>query len=380
MRFLRKSNSEKTIIIISDLHLGAGHFYNGKRNVLEDFYHDEELIDFLTYYSTGEYSSKPVELVINGDFLDFLAVPFVPFFDDEFWSEEASYEKLERILEAHPEVMKALISFVEKKNKKIIYIIGNHDAEMILPKVMERFTEVFPVDLRNKVRIMNSNDSHNPHPKITIRHGHQYEFAHQFDLEKSMITSVKGRRYFLPPWGSYFVTRVINKFKEERSYINEVKPIKNFIIHGMIFDTLFTTRFIFAVCYYFIMVHYIRFMKEYKKFDLMRFIEEGRRELALFHDLEELCKEFFKSNPDQKVLIVGHTHDPSMREFADGNIYINTGTWTKMINLDFRKKRNGHILTYAQIDIKKGKQEEKDFSVDLLCWRGKTDYPYDSFH
>ena len=29
-----------------------------------------------------------------------------------------------------------------------------------------------------------------------------------------------GSKYFIPPWGSYYVTRVINKFKEERDHIN----------------------------------------------------------------------------------------------------------------------------------------------------------------
>ena len=94
MTSLSKSNFDKTILVISDIHLGAGEIVNGKRNLLEDFHYDKELIEFLDYYSRGFYSEKEVELIINGDFLDFLAVPFVEFFDDEFWSEEAALEKL----------------------------------------------------------------------------------------------------------------------------------------------------------------------------------------------------------------------------------------------------------------------------------------------
>jgi len=44
----------------------------------------------LKFYSTGTYDKRPVELIINGDFLDFLAVPYVNYFDDEFWSEKAT--------------------------------------------------------------------------------------------------------------------------------------------------------------------------------------------------------------------------------------------------------------------------------------------------
>ena len=67
--------------------------------------------------SSGEYHNKEVELVINGDFLDLLAVPFVPHFDDDYWSETAALRKMELILEAHPEVMQGLVDFLSEKNK-----------------------------------------------------------------------------------------------------------------------------------------------------------------------------------------------------------------------------------------------------------------------
>jgi len=89
MKSRRSHDWKKLVLVISDLHLGAGKQLRGRRNLLEDFHFDNELIDFLNYHSSDEYENKPVELVINGDFLDFLAVPYVEFFDDEFWSEEA---------------------------------------------------------------------------------------------------------------------------------------------------------------------------------------------------------------------------------------------------------------------------------------------------
>ena len=109
----QNDNFEKTILVISDIHLGAGEFVKGKRNLLEDFHYDNELIDFFSYYSNGKYEERQVELIINGDFLDFLAVPFVNYFDDEFWSEEAALEKLKLITEAHKKVFNALKKFVE---------------------------------------------------------------------------------------------------------------------------------------------------------------------------------------------------------------------------------------------------------------------------
>jgi len=98
MKSHQKNNVQKVVLVISDLHLGAGKMIKGKRNLLEDFHYDNELVDFLNYYSSGDYQDIEVELVINGDFFDFLAVPYVEFYDDEFWSEKASLAKLKMIL------------------------------------------------------------------------------------------------------------------------------------------------------------------------------------------------------------------------------------------------------------------------------------------
>ena len=125
MQFLRRNNSNlgKLILVISDLHLGAGHMVNGKKNFLEDFHYDQELIEFLNFYSSKDYANTPVELIINGDFFDLLAVPFVEFFDDEFWSERAALEKLKMICDAHPEVMEALDHFLKAKNRYLKYLL-----------------------------------------------------------------------------------------------------------------------------------------------------------------------------------------------------------------------------------------------------------------
>jgi UDP-2,3-diacylglucosamine pyrophosphatase LpxH len=239
MKSHQKNNVQKVILVISDLHLSAGKMIKGKRNLLEDFHYDNELIDFLTYYSNGDYLDIPVELVINGDFLDFLAVPYVEFYDDEFWSEKAALAKLKMIMQAHPGVMEALKRFVSGTDKRIVYIIGNHDAEFVFESLKKEFLDFFGAD-GYKVTLSNSISNHVPTKGVSIIHGHQYERAHEFDQENSVIETLTGEKYFNPPWGSYYVTNVINKYKQERSYINAVRPIKHFLIHGILFDTFFT--------------------------------------------------------------------------------------------------------------------------------------------
>lgn len=382
MKFLKNfKKSKKIILVISDLHLGAGHEYEGRKNPLEDFYADRELVDFFEYYSKGEYQSREIELIINGDFLDFLAVPFVPFFDDEFWSETAALGKLDLILKAHPEVMSALESFLKTKNKTLTYIIGNHDAELLFDSMKERFREAFSEDVRDLITISNELTSYEPVKGVFLQHGHEYESLHQFDEKSSLVTSKTGERYFIPPWGSYYVTHVVNKYKLERDHINAVRPIPTFIKHALIFDTFFIIRFIIANGYYYFM---IRFMRYYRlKLGWKKIIEDVVKELTLFQDYESVTRSFFQTEKDSRVLIVGHTHEPIYREYSDGTKFINTGTWTRMVNLDLSHDQNGTPLTFAKIEVFENDYEMKDFAksvhVGLFKWSPRSQLPYEDF-
>tara|TARA_B100001971_G_C18268008_1_gene596132 strand:- start:65081 stop:66232 length:1152 start_codon:yes stop_codon:yes gene_type:complete len=382
MRFLRRGKkAKKIILVISDLHLGAGHNLGGRKNSLEDFHSDEELVEFLKYHSTGEYAGVEVELIINGDFLDLLAVPHVPYFDDEYWSESAALEKLELIIKAHPEVMEALDQFVSHKNKKIVYIIGNHDAEFVFDSLKERFFKVFKEEHRERVVLSNEIETYNPATGVYLRHGHQYEQAHIFDQQNATIESKKGEKYFLPPWGSYYVTHVINRYKQERYHMNAVRPINNFLIHGLIFDTFFTMRFMFANFYYYLMVRFLHYYR--LKLGWKKITEDIINELTLFQDFEGLTRTFFQEHEEARVLIVGHTHEPIYREFLDGTVFINTGTWTHMISLDLEHQNDDSKLTFARVDLYKTDYKPEEFNenvrVSLNCWAPVQSLPYYDF-
>lgn len=386
MKFLQKSNIEKTIIVISDLHLGAGLNVNNRRNFLEDFHYDKELIEFIEYYSSGHYLDREVELIINGDFFDLLAVPFVKYFDDEFWSEKASMDKLKMILEAHAGVMDALNDFISYPNNRVVYILGNHDAELVFESLRDYLLAQFSEKDRFKFRILlNDETVYIPEEGIVLKHGHEYEMAHQYSVKDCIATDINHNKYFIPPWGSYYVTRVINKFKEGRDYINAVRPVNKFIINGIIYDPLYTFRFIFANFYYFMMVRFVMIFKQNKK--LAEVFNHVKNEVQLFQNYESLTEEFVTSDENIKALIVGHTHDPIFREYDDGSIFINTGTWTKMYNLDFGKNFHGAKLTFAKIDVKEKITPTEGESVgrfdhleiNLNEWRGRSDLPFREF-
>ncbi len=384
MRFLQKDKIKKTVIILSDLHLGAGAKVGDRRNHLEEFHYDKELVDLFEYYSSDEYFGRDVELVLNGDVFDFLAVPFVKYFDDEFWSEKASLEKLKLITSAHSEVLEALGKFASGKKKKVVYIIGNHDAEMVFESLRKYFFEILPEKSRENVQIiLRPGGEYSPVTGVLIKHGHEYDISNNIDFKKSLIEDELGNKYFLPPWGSYFVTRVLNKFKEEKSEIDAVRPIKKFIINGLIYDSLFTIRFLFASLYYFFMIRFVYIFKQKRKFK--KVLAHLKDELFVFKDYEAITHDIIKSASGINVLIMGHTHMPTYKTYPDGSIFINTGTWIDMHYLDFERIRDGGLLTYAQIDVAEKKQKEIEdnalynLDISLNAWKGINHLPFIEF-
>ncbi|MGZ3672052.1 MAG: hypothetical protein ACXWR4_19165, partial [Bdellovibrionota bacterium] len=99
------SPPRKIKVVTSDMHLSAGRFVDGLPNPYEDFFFDHEFCEFLDYFSTGIYGDGcEVELILNGDVLDFLNVQVQGEWVDVVTSDIA-VEKLVNILDGHREVV-----------------------------------------------------------------------------------------------------------------------------------------------------------------------------------------------------------------------------------------------------------------------------------
>jgi UDP-2,3-diacylglucosamine pyrophosphatase LpxH len=373
LRFLRTKTPRKTCLVISDLHLGAGYFYKGNVNNLEDFNNDQELVQFFNYYSCGNYKNQDVEIVINGDFIDFLAVPYVSYFDDKFWSDEASIKKLDLVLSAHKEVFLAMKKFISIDKKKITYIVGNHDAELHMKKVANHLVDFFDNNECFKLIGFDMTE-YRPFSGVVIKHGHSYDVPNDINVNENFFELDDGSEYFVPPWGSYYVAMVINRFKVERRHVASVRPIKRFIINGLIYDFYFTCRFILANIVYYSMVRFIYLFKTKKSFQaLMGLIKS---ELHL-NDGEVSVSDYFDENENDRVLVTGHTHKPEYRQVSAKNVYINTGTWTNMHNLDFASNKLESTLTYAVVESLG--EEGESIESNLQAWKGINDKPFIDF-
>jgi len=371
---------EKFKIVISDCHLSAGRFFEGHLNPHEDFHFDDEMCNLFEYFSTGIYGQGPdgtpveVELFINGDFFDFLNVPVQGEFEDVI-DEDMSVFKINAIMAGHPKVMAALRKFASLPGKNITYLIGNHDADLFFQKVREIITRAWDPNGEYpsaKVNLVADRDRIRYEGGVEIHHGNQFEAVHVLNFEKPLLEQHLEKPILNLPWGSFYVLKIINRLKWEREFLDKVRPVKVFVLFGLIMDPWFTLKFCFLSAFYFLKTRFVYSRK--RRSSLKVTVDILKQETAFLLDLERQARWLLDQDNEVKTVIFGHTHRPMDKVYPDGKQYINTGTWTKMINLDWQRIGQQFCLSFALVRI-----QGDESRSELRQWIGAHS-PHKVFH
>lgn len=206
-------------IIISDLHLGGGK----KADPGDDHVCDrQQLVRFIG--DIAKRKDGPVELFINGDFLDFAQVePDVyQLGSPDYWCSEAeSVKKLEAIIKGHADVFKALKKF-QKDGNVVTVAAGNHDVDLYWKKVRERLRQV-----AGPLNFELGKDVYSRYQKrLVIGHGHAYDPANTFG--KAWADPIRkapdGPRLVMCP-GTLFMVRFVNWLDEKYHFADNIKPL-----------------------------------------------------------------------------------------------------------------------------------------------------------
>jgi len=243
--------SGKAKVIISDLHIGAGHVELG--NALEDFNVDEDFVAFLdTLVDRSETEDLDMELIVAGDMFEFLQVPHVDTFEPcrhyaarEYASssEEDSIRKTRIIAAGHPLVFQALHSFMKPDGprRRITIVKGNHDVNLhwngvrtILRDSMGATGELYSCLHFESRRVHREG--------LWVEHGNQYtEKVNRFDDFEDPRDPNRREQLVLPA-GSRFVFNALNALERERYWVDGVKPITAMIWYSLVFDFPFAFR------------------------------------------------------------------------------------------------------------------------------------------
>jgi len=327
----RKAN--RICLVISDLHIGEG-YAKGELNVFDEFLYDQEFYEFMEYYSSGKFSAKPVELILNGDIFDLLRVKYNGEFSDKFTA-DAACSKFKKCCDGHPMVIDALKLFLKAKNHTITYILGNHDLEFAFKEVQELFKETVTGDKngKNLIAFIDTEESYKLPGGIIIQHGHQYESANKVDYTKLILTTKKNERVLNAPWGNLFFVNILNELKSERPHADQVKPFSLYLLLSFIFDFRFAFKALFKSLFYFFKTAWSTSLG-YRR-NVSRMIQIFFSNFILFPQMHKIASKKLKANPNIKALIMGHCHDHKCLSVENKQMYINTGSWVRSINLNF---------------------------------------------
>lgn len=229
------NNAKREIFVISDLHIGgrypSGEALPGDRG-FRMCTRVAELSRFVESLRARHVTGVDVELVINGDFIDFLAEEspaggiFLPFIDDP---EEAA-RRLDAICKRDVIFFDALAGFVSAGGRLTI-LLGNHDVELSFPSVRQVLLSRLGGSIHKGIGFLYDGEGYAVGDAF-IEHGNRYDGFNVIDHDAlRRLRSLQSRRqpipadqYFPPPPGSRLVASIMNPIKRDYPFVDLLKP------------------------------------------------------------------------------------------------------------------------------------------------------------
>lgn len=208
------------ILVISDLHLGGS----------EDFQicpakGREKLVAFINWATSQISEVQKLKLVVNGDFVDFLAEADPSGSYSAFNVDEGrASAKFRSICRDCRDVFAALNNYV-RSGGGLTLLLGNHDIELCLPAVRQELLKQLgdgPVEFvyDNQALVIGP---------VLIEHGNRYDAwnmvnHNQLRAIRSQLSRRESSASFAAQPGSELVAEVMNPLKERFAFIDLLKP------------------------------------------------------------------------------------------------------------------------------------------------------------
>jgi UDP-2,3-diacylglucosamine pyrophosphatase LpxH len=228
----------RKVYIVSDLHLGGAAPTSPGERGFQICTQTAQLAEFIDHLALGDPSGAAVEheLVINGDFVDFLAEPttdtatgaagWTPLREDA----EIAAQLLLTVVSRCPEVFAALRRFVQNGHTLTV-LLGNHDIELAYPQVRRVLQEQLGVPSHVGLRFVYDGEAYAIGDAL-IEHGNRYDSWNAIDYDAlRRVCSLQSRGQAIPaglrlppPAGSQLVAEVMNPIKRSYPFIDLLKP------------------------------------------------------------------------------------------------------------------------------------------------------------
>ena len=387
---------ERNRYVISDLHIGVG-------DNLDSFSEDKSFKYLLE--AIGRHPGS--ELIINGDFIDFLSIALehetARPFSRMGCTEVESLLKLEKVIQAHPVIFSALRKYLGKKGHRLVLVPGNHDIDLFWPGVQERLCEEIAASHEDRFYFEKSGVYRDE--DLHVEHGNQYFADTVFEnySQPFLRAPRSGELRLERCWADCFhAYLVIGLMAKRNPFFNNVMPYYDLILMCIQEEAWWPKliyaykllRFLYKVGFppleegRAVLLEKRMIGDEEEEFDKDRFLgvtsvieeidaeelvdtmqwEHGYPVTTETEPVEEMiipldilaarentlmmaARDLLLSDEDINVVIFGHEHQYFTNELRPevsgrrGKYYMNTGTWIPMLFLN----RARRVLTWEDL-------------------------------
>jgi UDP-2,3-diacylglucosamine pyrophosphatase LpxH len=224
------SGIKRRVFVISDLHLGGVYPEPGsKSRGFRICTHAADVAAFIRKLAALP-TTPAVELIINGDLVDFLAES-----DGGGWSpftaeSATALEKFKAIVARDQVIFDALRELLSRGHR-LVLTLGNHDLELCFPAVRSALRDAIGAGGSADFEFLHDGEAYQVGDAL-IEHGNRYDAWNMVDYDalrhirslQSRRQPVTGEQVFQPPAGSFMVAEVINPIKKSYAFIDLLKP------------------------------------------------------------------------------------------------------------------------------------------------------------
>jgi len=211
-----------SIFVVSDLHLGGEPGPNDSPGFrILTAVGQQRLAQFLSWVGKQASNDCHLHLIINGDFVDFLAEKEFAAFTV---SDEAAAEKLDHVMSRTAAVWDGLRAALSA-GVRLTVLLGNHDLELSLPSPRRLLLKRLGF---GQVDFIYDNQAFVAGP-VLIEHGNRYDNwnAVRHDQLREVRSALSRREQppeFPPPAGSQLVRQIMNPLKARFPFVDLLKP------------------------------------------------------------------------------------------------------------------------------------------------------------
>lgn len=230
------TGAQRRVYIVSDLHLGGAQAAGDGERGFQICTQTAALAELIDRLAARNPENGGEELVIAGDFVDFLAESDGNGENGEpTWKalredDVAAERLLHTVVSRSPDVFAALRRF-SMRGHTLTILLGNHDIELSYPRVRRALQALLGVPSQAFLRFIFDGEAY-PIGDALIEHGNRYDGWNAIDYDAlRRVCSLKSRGQAIPPSlrlpppaGSQLVAEVMNPIKRSYPFIDLLKP------------------------------------------------------------------------------------------------------------------------------------------------------------